>query len=199
MEEIFNNIFYFESNFFELLERKNIDDILQRTNIYDQYMFVIPKHIQIRDVGHWVFFIFFPKRKSNDVVDDNLLINSNIIIELNSIPSIQVDYQDIKSLLLKFWKHKFPNELLSKEETRLKLIRLINTPKQSGSINCGPYCCYFVHKFLSYFPEGVNELQFINFDANEALMYRYYLLDNFDSIYNDSLVVNEGEMKIDFI
>ena len=61
MEEIFNNVFYFESNFFELLERKNIDDILQRTNIYDQYMFVIPKHIQIRDLDHWVFLFSFLK------------------------------------------------------------------------------------------------------------------------------------------
>ena len=144
-----------------------------------------------------MFTSFFPKRKITKDTDENILVNSNILLELNSIGSCHGNYIEDKNLILKFWKNKFPNEQIGEENnTRLKFIK-VPVVSQTGSVDCGVFACYFIYQYLLSNPITLDDLESIKFDYDDAVNMRYFILFNFNEIVKDD--IERKEMIIDFI
>ena len=176
----FNEIFTFESHFFEYLQMDNCERFIERCNIENQSIFIIPKYYVSGQINHWYVYIFYPKRNEED---SETLINSNSLIVLNSSPNCHDDFKEDKKLIMKFWQKKFPLEMnCFGDETKYYLFKP-NVPIQIGSNDCGPFSCYYIKRINDCVPINKNDYKNKElFSYDDANSFRDNILQMFHQI-----------------
>ena len=195
---IFDDFYVCEPDFIEYsqrLENTKDESFLNRTDIRKQRVIIIPKFMNLENSGHWYIYVFYPLRnnQTKTTVDDQIsLVETNTVVICNSIRNCHDNYDRDINAVLKFWKEKFPDEHLGNLQRKDIKLKYANVPQQQGSIECGVFSLYFIHRLLDNKVATKSQYQSDDlFSFSEASQYRKQLLIELDEMYMSSCNVDD--------